>query len=268
MKLNKTISLIIGTTMLLVACEPIENRDVLTNSFDPANIELEVVQSTPGGNELTLLMKTPGIAGYWNYVIGKKSSDRVDVVYPIPGTSTFTFYVTTPYLDNNNINNIRYISKSIDVTITDLDHRLPEPYYFLVGENLEGKSWVFDEDGAFDMPFWGMTADYNWKEFWWQPDNPHDFEGKIVFDLDQGANFTYYDSPSATPVGGTTWSFNPDFSKLTLTGPANLLGSYPDSGGANNGPYQIKELTADRMVLWVPDAEWDTGWLWVFKPES
>ena len=268
MKIYKGMSLIVGAlTILLAACEPIEKRDVLTNSFDPNNIELAVVQSTTGGNELSIQMNTPGIAGYWDYVIDKKFSDRVEVIYPIPGTSTFTFHVTTPYLENGDINNISYPSKSIDVTITQLDHALPEAYYKLVGANLEGKTWVFDGEGGDGGLWWYMVADYDWQEFWWNAGGeccpPADVSGRMVFDLDGGANFTYYESPDAGPVTGSTWSFNADFTKLTIKGDANILGSEGDA--SNDGIFEIKEFTSDRLMLYVshPGA---SGWIWVFKP--
>jgi len=273
MKMNKVISLIVGAlTLLLVACEPIEKRDVLTNSFDPNDIELAVVQSTTGGNELSLQMNTPGIAGYWDFVIDKKFSDRVDVIYPIPGTSTFTFYVTTPYIENNDISNTSYRSKSIDVTITQLDHALPEAYYKLIGANLEGKTWIFDGAGGDNRWWYYMTAGYNWQENWWNAGGeccpPADASGRMVFDLDGGANFTYYASPDATPVTGSTFSFNADFTKLTIKGNANILGSIPpdDCGSNNGGVFQIKEFTSDRLVLFNDNTNCGTGWVWVFKP--
>ena len=274
MKMNKIISLIIGALVIFfAACEPIEKRDVLTNSFDPNNIELKVVQSTTGGNELSIQMNTPGIAGYWDYVIDKKFSDRVDVIYPIPGTSTFTFYVTTPYIENGDISTIRYASKSIDVTISQLDHALPEAYYKLVGANLEGKTWVFDGVGGDGRLWWYMSDPGNWAGAWWNAGGtccpPSDVAGKMVFDLNGGANFTYYASPTATAVTGSTWAFNADYTKLTIKGDANILGSSPESGGSHpNKVYEIKEFTADRLTLFVPDAEWVSGWTWVFKPAA
>ena len=270
MKMNKTISLIVGTlTLFFAACEPIENRDTLSNSFDPNDIELKVVQSTTGGNELSIQMNTPGIAGYWDYVIDKKYSDRVEVVYPIPGTSTFTFHVTTPYIENGDINNPVYgIKKTVDVTITQLDHALPEAYYKLVGANLEGKTWVFDGVGGDERLWWFMSDPGNWAGMWWNAGGtccpPADAAGEMVFDLDGGANFTYYASPTATPVTGSSFSFNADYTKLTIKGNANILGSM--DGGGNNKVFQIKEFTADRLTLFVPDAAWATGWTWVFKP--
>lgn len=269
MKMNKTISLIFGALMVFfAACEPIENRDVLTNSFDPDDIQLEVVQSTTGGNELSIRMKTPGIVGYWDYVIDKKFSDRVDVIFPIPGTSTFTFHVTTPYMDNNNVSAVSYVSKSVDVTITQLDHELPAAYYKLVGANLEGKTWVFDGVAGDGRRWWYMSDPGNWAGLWWNAAGeccpPADATGRMVFDLDGGANFTYYASPTAAAVTGSSFAFNADYTKLTIKGPANILGSM--DGGGNNKVFQIKEFTADRLTLFVPDAAWATGWVWVFKP--
>jgi len=270
--MNKLISLIVGTLILLLAaCEPIEKRDTLSNSFDPNDIQLAVVQSTTGGNELSIQMNTPGVAGYWDYVIDKKFSDRVDVIFPIPGTSTFTFHVTTPYLENGDINTITYPTKSIDVTINQLDHALPEAYYKLIGTNLEGKTWVFDGAGGDGRLWWYMSDPGKWNGLWWNAGGeccpPADAAGKMVFDLDGGANFTYYASPTATPVTGSSFAFNADYTKLTIKGDANILGSAKDSGGGHaNKTYEIKEFTNDRLTLFVSDAEWATGWTWVFKP--
>jgi hypothetical protein len=271
MKMNKVISLTVGALILLIAaCKPIENRDILTNSFDPNKIELKVVQSTQGGNELSIQMNTPGIAGYWDYLVDKKFSDRVDVIFPIPGKSTFTFYVTTPYLEGNSIDTLRYISKSIDVTITQIDHALPEAYYMLVGANLEGKTWVFDGVGGDDGQWWFMSDPGNWSSMWWNAGGtccpPSDAGGKMVFDLNGGANFTYYSSATATAVTGSKWSFNADFTKLTISGAADILGSEGSAG--NNKVFEIKEFTADRLTLFVADASGGTGWVWVFKPAA
>jgi len=269
MKMNKAISLIVGALIVLfAACEPIEKRDTLSNSFDPNDIELKVVQSTTGGNELSIQMNTPGIAGYWDFVIDKKFSDRVDVIYPIPGTSTFTFYVTTPYITDGDISNTSYPSKSIDVTISQLDHALPEAYYKLVGANLQGKTWVFDGVGGDNRRWWFMSDPGNWAGVWWNAGGeccpPADVSGKMVFNLDGGANFVYYASPTAPAVTGSTWGFNADFTKLTIKGAANILGSM--DGGGNGKVFEIKEFTADRLTLFVSNAAWATGWTWVFKP--
>lgn len=271
MKRFKILSLLIGAfCVFLAACEPIEDRDVLKNSFDPDKIELRVVQSTPGGNKLSLQMLTPGVAGYWDYNINRAFTDRVEVIYPIPGQSTFTFHVTTAFMPNNKPAEVQYVSKSINVQIDVLDHELPPAYYALVGQNLQGKTWVFDGAGGDGRVWWAMVAPYNWQELWWNAGGeccpPSDVDGRMTFDLTGGANFTYFASPTANAVTGTRWAFNADFTRLTLTGPANILGS--EGGGGNNRSFEIKTLTANRLVLYVPNAAWGTGWLWAFKPQA
>lgn len=267
MKKYKIINLLIGAfIVLLAACEPIEDRDVLENSFDPDKIELRVVQPTPGSNRLSLQMLTPGVTGYWDFVIDRAFTDRVEVVFPIPGTHTFTFNVSTAYMPNDKPAEVQYISKSIEATITVLDHELPPAYYRLVGQNLQGKTWVFDGAGGDGRVWWAMVSPTNHLGVWWNAGGeccpPSDVNGRMRFDLDGGANLTTFASPTATGVAGK-WSFNKDFTRLTISGAANILGS--EGGGGNNRVFEIKELTATRMVLFVPDAAWATGWVWVFK---
>jgi hypothetical protein len=150
MKLNKIIG-IFGITSLLAfsACEPIEDRQELANSFNPDAIDLEVVQATPGGNKLSIQMNSTGVTGYWDYLINTKHTNRVEVVFSFTGTREFTYHVTTPYMTENGEPVSReFAEKSVSVEIIQLDESLPEAFHKLVGENLEGKTWVFDGTGG------------------------------------------------------------------------------------------------------------------------
>ncbi|MBS2100582.1 hypothetical protein [Carboxylicivirga linearis] len=275
MKINKIYSLLLSAIVLLfIACEPIEDREVLSNSFNPDEIELEVVQTADGtGNGLSIRMNTPGIAGYWDYNIDKKFSDRVEVNYPIPGEQTFTFHVTTPYMTDGKPSEKEYISKSITIQIDQLDQPLPDAYYYLVGDDLAGKTWVFDGGPNPDGGLWWFMSDpANPWGIWWNAAGdccpPADAAGKMVFDLDGAANYTYYSNADGDPVTGSSFKFNADYSKLYIQGDANLLGTIAGSGGGNAGVYNIVEFSSDRLVLHVPDAEWATGWTWVFVPQE
>lgn len=271
MKIQKILSLAVGALMIIFSsCDPIVEREMLTNSFDPDNIELEVVQATDGGNKLSVRMNTPGVTGYWDYIIDKKYTDRVEVVFPFTGTHEFTYHVTTPYMPNGTPSETEYIEKTVSVEITQLDEELPEAYYKLVGDDLGGKTWVFDGGPDPDGRQWWFMSDPANKPWsiWWNAAGdccpPADAAGKMVFDLAGGANYTYYADASGEPVTGSVFKFNGDYTKLTIEGPANLLGSM--EGGGNSGVFNIVELTSDKMVLYVPDAAWATGWTWVFKP--
>ena len=259
--------LMVAFVLVLLACEPIEDRLELKNSFDPEKIELKVVQPSKGSNKISVQMNTPGVMGYWVHSMGKEFTNRVEKVYAIPGKYTYTFYVTNGYLPGNDLSKVEYVSKSIDVQIDVLDHPVHAAYYKLVGEELQAKTWVFDDSNP--DRWWYMT-DADWNAFWWQPgkgDCP-DADGKMVFDLKGGANYTYYGAPDAEAVTGSTWGFNYDFTKLTITGDANILGV---AGGAENitgsKEYQILELTDDRLVLFQLGMAWSPGWVWVFKAQ-
>ncbi len=284
MKLTRNITtLIIAGIMLFSAgCEPIEDRELLKNSFNPDNIELEVIQTAGGvGNGLTLKMNTPGVIGYWDYLIDKKYTDVVnDVIFPIPGTHTFRYIVSTPYINGSNPDDREVIVKTIEVTIEELDQPLPEAYYDLVGENLEGKSWVFDRGSAnwWYMASGGPTEPKNPLSVWWNASEccaPPDQGGKMVFDLDGGANYTYFPDAAGAAGGSGTYSFNNTFTKFFIGGGVNILGA-EGTAGVNDcakslstlGEFTIFELTADRLVLYIPDAACTSGWTWVFVPEE
>ena len=249
------------------SCSTIEDRDSLSNSFNADELQLEAVLSTTGGNELTLKMKTPGVTGYWDYNINKAYTDQVkNIIYPIPGKATFTFHVTTPYLNGEKEADATYISKSIDVQIDKLDHELPQPYYDLIGSNLEGKTWIFDKSAG---NFWYMCPPNDatkYEQAWWGANNCQDMDGKMTFDLDGAANYTYYANQNASAVKGGSFSFNSDFTKLYISGTQKLLGNEEPRGNAA-GEYQIIKLTSTQLILYVPTNGGGTGWCWVFKPQ-
>jgi hypothetical protein len=276
MKAIKNITTLIaaGAMLFMGACDPIEDRDELRNSYNPDQIQLEITQTAGGkGNGLTLKMKTPGVIGYWDYLIDQKYTDQIYVVYPIPGKHTFTYTVATPYMIDNDPANRQVIVKSIEVDVDVLDQPLPQAYYDLIGQELQEKTWVFDGGPEADgRQWWFMSDPGNPWGIWWNAAGdccpPADAAGKMVFDLKGGANYTYYGSAGGAPVTGGTFKFNSNFTKLYISGPENLLGAKPDSGGGNSGEYNIVELTANKLVLHVPNAAWATGWTWVFVPEE
>ncbi|QZE15091.1 hypothetical protein K4L44_04485 [Halosquirtibacter laminarini] len=265
----QTFIYIMALFLLGTACDPIVDRDSLSNSFNPDDIKLEVIQSTEGGNGLTLKMNTPGVAGYWDYNIDKSFTDKVVVNYPIPGKAVFTYHVTTAYMEGNDPAKTSYVSKQIEVQIDQLDQELPPNYYRLVGNDLEGKKWVFDGGpGADDRMWWYMSPGNDptqWATAWWNAGGtgagPADASGYMQFDLNGAANYTYHDG-STSQLG--SFKFNKDYTKLTLMN-APILGN--DSQRINaDGEYQIIELTEEKMILYNPVSAGGTGWTWIFKP--
>ena len=251
-------------SLLLVAlgCSPIEDRDHLVNTTDVAGVELIATQSTPGGNKIELRMATPGITGYWDYNLGNAYSDRVEFIYPIPGTATFTFVGTLGG---------EFFSKTIDVQVDQLDNALDPDWYDLVSAQTDaGKTWVFNGGPSADGGMWWYMSPPNdpaaWQTAWWNAAGdccpPVDAAGKMTFDLDGAANFTYYASEGADPQVG---SFVLDVTNQTLKiSNGNILGS---EQGNPDGLYSIIRLTEDELILYLANNAGGTGWTWIFRPE-
>lgn len=268
MKKNKIISLLGSALVLLLgACQPIEDKDVLESSITIDDVILTSSQATAGGNLIELSMETPGVTGYWDFNVGKALTNKHEFIYPIPGTSTFTYVGTL---------GSEFFTKTIEVQIDQLDHELPQDWYDLVGDDTEaGKTWVFAGGPDPDNNMWWYMSPGNdpsqWETAWWVPTAigdccpPVDAAGKMTFDLNGAANYTYYSGPDAA---SQVTSFVLDVGKQTLqiNDGGNILGAEEPRGNPN-GLYTIVSLTQDEMILYVPNNAGGTGWTWIFKPE-
>lgn len=261
MKNIKVLYLILASFMLLFsACDPIVDEENLVDSTNVEGVQLVATQSTPGGNEITISMVTPGITGYWDYNLGKALTNEIKFIYPIPGKSTFKYTGTL---------GSQFFTKTIDVQVDKLDHALDQDWYDLVGtETATGKTWVFDKGGSGNL-WWFMSPGGNpdgAMTVWWNAGDccgPSDSDGKMHFDLNGAANYAHYETTSATAENG---SFVLDVAnkKLVITG-AKMLGS---AAGNADGIYSIVELTETKMVLYLNNSStYGTGWTFIFKAQ-
>jgi len=263
MKNIKVMYLIIVSFLLVfTACEPIVNEQHLVDSTNVEGVKLVATQSTPGGNEITLNMVTPGITGYWDLGLGRKAlTNEVTFIHPIPGKATFKYVGTL---------GSQFFTKTIDVQIDKLDHALDPMWYALVSDNtVAGKTWVFDGTGGSGKLWWFMSAPGSpdgAMGVWWNAGDccgPSDAAGKMSFDLNGDANFNHYATLTAPAEKG---SFVLDVAnkKLIISG-SKMLGS---AAGNKDGVYSIVTLTPDKMVLYLSNSEtYGTGWTFVFKPQ-
>ena len=265
MKINKILNLIIVSMLLFtVSCEPIVDSEDLTNTTNVEGVELVALQSTPGGNGITLQMKTPGVTGWWDFNIGRAYSDEASFNYPIPGMQTFTFTGTL---------GAEFFTKTIDVQIDVLDQPLEQDWYDLVGTDTSaGKTWVFDGTPGNGL-FWYMCApgDYanNWASLWWNAGDCccADAFGKMKFDLDGAANYTYYSDAGATGQAGG-FALDVPNQVLDFVG-APILGGQDGLRLPADGVYHIISLTEDELIISTSlTVGGDSGWTWIFKPEG
>ncbi len=268
MKIMKSKLYIAALALFAMACNPITTDVELTNSFDKDNIVLKAYQTTAGSNEITLRMESEGVTGYWDYVIGTKYSDECTFIFPYTGTHTFTYYSTTPYIIDGDVGNTEYVSTTIEVEVTTMDTALADAYYCLVGDDLGGKTWVFDGVSGDGGIWWAMVDGSNSSSVWWNAGglgqgSPADIDGKMYFNVAGGANYDYYSSADAAAVNGN-FVFNSTYTTLSFPAEgADILGSL---GGSTT--YEIITLTDDSLVLFSSYVEvYGTGWIWAFRPE-
>lgn len=262
MKNIKVLYLILASFMLLFsACDPIVEEENLVDSTNVEGVKLVATQSTPGGNEITISMVSPGITGYWDYNLGLALTNEKKFIYPIPGKATFKYTGTL---------GSQFFSKTIDVQVDKLDHALDQDWYDLVGTNTAaGKTWVFDGVAGDGKLWWFMSAPNNpdgAMGAWWNAGGeccpPSDSAGKMSFDLNGAANYNHYETKTATPTKG---SFVLDVANKKLIIKNSKMLGY--AAGNKDGVYSIIELTPTKMVLYLNNNEANgTGWTFVFKP--
>ena len=267
MKINKILNLfIVSLVLILSACDSTVDEETLGNTSTLDDVELTATQSTTGGNEITLDMTTPGVTGYWDYVIGKGLTDRTTFVFPVTGTFDFNFVGTL---------GSEFFEKSVSVTIDNLDTPVAPEWAALLGNDaVAGKTWVFDGTGGDDELWYFMSVPGDPESafsVWWNAGGtccpPPDVNGKMKFDLDGKPNFTYQSDPSADEETGL-FVLNTDNMTLQIVG-SNILGG-ADSGQGGYNPsaqYDIISLTETELILYYGAGQWGSGWTWVFRPE-
>lgn len=260
--------------LAMTSCDPIEDRDSLSNAFNADAIEVSASQDIAGGNKITLKMNTPGVQGYWDYKMGNAFSDEVTFVCPFKGELEFTFHSTTPYIVNGKYTTENLPSKSIKVTVSQLNNKLDQEYYTICGNDLGGKKWVFDKPSG---QFWYMAnsdGKEKWNDCWWNAcgDWSPDPDAALQFDLDGGLMVRHYNNADdATPNAVASFAFSDKsggkYNKIVIPNEA-MVGVDGNSNPAD-GVYEIVTLEEDKMVLYTNNTIGrGTGWAWILVPKN
>lgn len=258
--------------MAMTSCDPIEDRDTLSNAFDADAIEVSASQDVDGGNKITLKMNTPGVQGYWDYLLGNQFSDEVTFVCPFTGELEFTFHTTTPYIVNGKYTTENLPTKSIKVNVTKLNNSLDAEYYVAAGDDLAGKKWVFDKASG---QYWYMAnsdGKEKWNDCWWNAcgDWSPDPDAAMQFDLDGGLMVRHYtNAADATPNAVAKFAFSDKsggkFNKITI--PSSAMLGVDGQGNSADDVYEIVTWEKDKIVLYTNNTiSRGTGWAWVLVP--
>lgn len=269
----KKINYILMIIAILSACEPLKDDKHLGDVLDPSDLDLEVYNTTAGGNQIVLINNTDKVGSYWDYVAGISVQRKDTVVLPFVGKQTIKF---VGFCDGGQVTTTR------DVQIDKIDHDIDPIWIIFAGSDINGKSWVWDiedRDGAvYGTGGWLTEFEPSWDLM--PVDELEDKDCSLVFDLNGSPNLSKVDasgnviekgsfsfdmtSTKNNPDDGSQWSIG----ELKISGVTVLSGHafYDDSNKITK--FQILTLTEEKMVLcWNPDdAEgWTDATFWCFK---
>lgn len=240
MKLS--IKLLLISAILLSSCEPsyVADGDPDYN-MDSSVLDLEVVNTTPGGNQIRMVNRSKGVAATcWDYASGISYKNEEVVVLPFKGKIPIKCKTLGSY---------GTITKTIEVEISNFDHEISPWWELLAGTTAEGKIWkwdtVTDEKGPVN------NGKYPSESWGWYP-TMDELGGKdwfLKFDINGNANFD---------MNGLKGSFSFDDTGKLENG-AEVLGTLslggellPKDNGASTNIYLVKKLTATHMELFLP----------------
>ncbi|WP_016778776.1 hypothetical protein [Anaerophaga thermohalophila] len=260
--MKNTVLFIFFFVILLVSCEPIEDRENLPRLESPEEVaqkvNLNVENTFPGGNIIALSVddgyvvhwETEGIDSFKNKdTIRLRSTGEKEIICNI-ATKGGT------------------VSISRTVEVTSVPDLVPEPLAFLVDYFGDGRTWVYASDYDDGTLHWYLSAPYDWQELWWAPladgVSPEDggLEDELFFEkIDDKYYLTVTSSPGEEPVTGEFF-FDEEQMLLTLDGV-----EIPDGDHIYKNVFEVKVLNENELVLFQDEAgaAQNSGWVWRFK---
>lgn len=290
----------LGIVLMLFACEPIEDREMMGEIVPASSIQVEASGITTGSNRIILKNNTLQYNVVWDYIIDKstKQTDTIDL--PFLGTQEIIAHAFT---DGG------MVDVPISVDITSIDFPLDEQWNLLAGSDVDGKTWVWAGDNPYattsvlgfpEPAVWGLgggstallpdgalfalgttSIQYVVPEYFMVPG---DAMGKMKFDLNGAANYTYTDmSDPANPIthngsfvlklkDPASANYNSNPSEVTLVGAPIMLKAVSAAMAGQAGTpadpvtFDIVKLTEDELHLRV--AGLYTSLVWLLKREG
>jgi len=262
--------------IVLVACDPIENRDSIGGAISADQLDVTATPIVVNGkksNKIVLTNNSPVLSS-WDYglKISQKQCDTILMV--VPGNATIAFTGLNP--DGSKI------TKDLQVTVDELTYPVAPQWGYLCGSGQ--KTWVWDETASSCFGNGGYLG--NNSPGWWalkigELDGQAAGEGEgasMVFST-TGASLTKnytngtaaskgkfdFDMSKTTADGnGATWAQG----VLTTSNVTVLCGISINEGKKNVNSYDILSLDNNKMTLsyHAPGTgAWGEAWFWLFR---
>jgi len=272
---RKILIYIAGIMLIIGACAPIEDRDILGPKIPASQFVYTITQDPIDDYILYLDNNTPGVLFSWDYAWGTTLKQKDTVHLLVPGSYTIKITGTTE-------GGLVFDEYPVTVTKADPD-AFQEPEWDMLTSMAAGKTWVWDTDQPAPWGnggYIGCTA-----PCWWAVtyDDLVDMDvgsDEMTFDLNGGRNLTLV-AASVPSAGTTKGSFNLNMNsviagwsvgKLTTTNTTVINGIFVNFDNILVDSYDVLKLTSDELVLSAPEPgvtwDWGTAWFWMFKPKN
>jgi len=267
---------LLAVTMMLVACDPTENRDVMSGAITADDLQISATpQKVDGKNSNKIDLNSDGVGCLtsWNYGNGTTVSTKTTVEMVLKGANEIVF----TGLNHDGTTITKTLTVQIDTLIN-----VPPAWGLLCGSG--AKSWVWDDTDPGAV--WG-NGGYkgNVSPGWWKvalADINAQVAGEgagaeMVFAV-KGASLTKKKTDGTSVAG----SFSFDMTAITLDDAkavwgkgklktknvSVLCGIQPNAANAPVNEYDILKLDDTKLVLSFPEpgaGSWGTAWFWMFK---
>lgn len=275
----KRIMLYILSALALSACDPVVDNKDIGGVLAENQLDIVVKATSEGSNEILLENNTPGIAPYWDYIVGKSTNQSEVVRLPFMGEMEISF---TAICDGGAVTTTR------KVNVTKIDKPAEPEWPLFAGSGSDGKVWVWNPKEGSGVVY--GTAGYVIGDYGpsWSTATPgSSIGGKLVpddeemlFDLNSGANMTKRKT-DGTVVEKGTFKFDMSKQKFYENGDVWSIGQLEFTGATiicgsscwNAIPvytFDIISLSEDEMMLAyaAPGTEmwaWKEATFWRFK---
>ena len=267
---------LVAVTMLLVACDPAEDRDVLSGAITAEELQISATPlKVDGKNSNSIELNSDGVGSLssWNYGNGTTTSTKTTVQLVLKGANEIVF----TGLNHDGTTITKTLTVQVDTLIN-----VPAEWGLLCGEG--EKSWVWDDTDPSAVwgngGYKGSVSPSWWKVALADIDGQAAGEGagaEMVFAVGGSSltkikadgssskgSFSFDMSAKTLDDGGVVWAIG----KLKTKNVGVLCGIQPNGGGATVYDYDILKLDADKLVLAFPEpgaGSWGTAWFWMFK---
>ncbi len=248
------------------SCEP-QMDNIKSIGSGPSNGRISINDSDPH-NPIFTADADNGFIYHWDFGNGQKANGN-DVTSYYPFSGMYSITCTISGAGGENV----IATESFNVSTTD-QLIINAPVWKELTGSGTGRTWVYNTDRATGFPDYCFqtTGDLGTYPNNWKPENSWgqcvrltpNLNGKMVFDLNTGINYTFYQNVGDASTKG---NFILDTKKMKITIKEPYILDHAVDCTTNvtlSGVYDIKLLTDSEMVLW-QNQENGTGWSWSFK---